>query len=62
MPAGIGCEFTRNLRRWRSPSSGRVADWPEQGFFNLSPDVPTHYRANVFFLALTYRFGHIFKE
>ncbi len=40
----------------------QVADWPEQGFFNLSPDVPTHYRANAFFLALTYRFGHIFKE
>jgi hypothetical protein len=58
---GIGCEFNRKFAV-EATYQRQVADWPEQGFFNLSPDVPTHYRANVFFLALTYRFGHIFKE
>jgi hypothetical protein len=59
--AGAGCEFSRNLlievtyQRQRS-------DWSERGFFAGAPDVITKYRAHVFFLAITYRFGHVFKE
>jgi hypothetical protein len=59
--AGIGCEFSRNLLMEIAYQSQK-ADWLENGYFGLSPDVPTHYRASVFQLALTYRFGHIFKE
>jgi len=38
------------------------ADYPEDGYFSLRAEVPTHFRGNVFFLALTYRFGHVFRE
>jgi long-subunit fatty acid transport protein len=59
--AGVGCEFTSNLRV-EVTYQRQVADWPEASYFFQGPDVGTHFRANVFFLALTYRFGHIFKE
>ena len=59
--AGLGCDFSATCC-WRSPTSGRSPTGPERGFFFQGPDVGTHYRANAFFLALTYRFGHIFKE
>ncbi len=59
--AGIGCEFSKYLFM-EVAYQRQVADWPEEGFFTDSPNVPTHFGSNVFFLALTYRFGHIFKE
>jgi len=59
--AGLGCEFSRNLLM-EIAYQRQTADWPEKGFFIKGPDVATHFRANVFNLSLTYRFGHIFKE
>ena len=47
---------------WRSPTSARLPTGRSSGLLLQGPDVGTHYRANAFFLALTYRFGHIFKE
>jgi long-subunit fatty acid transport protein len=57
--AGIGWEFTPNLLLDVSYQR-QVAHWLEDGFFFA--DVPTHFRASVFHLSLTYRFGHIFQE
>jgi hypothetical protein len=59
--AGLGCEFSRNFLL-EIAYQKQSADWPEKSFFSQGPDVVTHYRANVFLLSLTYRFGHIFKE
>jgi long-subunit fatty acid transport protein len=59
--AGIGCEF-RSHFLVEAAFQKRVADWPEDGFAADSPDVATHFRSDVLFLALTYRFGHVFKE
>jgi len=59
--AGIGCEFSSNFLV-EAAFQRRVADWPEAGFAADTPDVATHFRSNVLFLALTYRFGHVFKE
>lgn len=59
--AGLGCEFSRNLLL-EIAYQKQTADWPEKSFFSKEPDVATHYRANVFSLSLTYRFGQIFKE
>ncbi|MFH2108127.1 MAG: outer membrane protein transport protein [Chrysiogenia bacterium] len=59
--AGLGCEFSRNLLLEIAYQSQK-ADWSEKGFFLKGPDVATHFRASVFNLSLTYRFGHIFKE
>ncbi|MDD8011896.1 MAG: outer membrane protein transport protein [Acidobacteriota bacterium] len=58
---GIGSEFSRNLLL-EITFQRQHANWLENGYFPVSPDVNTHFRANVFMLALTYRFGHIFKE
>ena len=59
--AGIGCEFSRNLLVEFAYQRQR-ADWQERGYFGLRSDVSTHYRANVLFLTMTYRFGHVFRE
>jgi long-subunit fatty acid transport protein len=59
--AGIGCDLIRNLLL-EMTYQRQVAGWSERGLYSQAPDVGTHFRANVFFLALTYRFGHIFKE
>jgi hypothetical protein len=59
--AGLGCEFSRNFLL-EIAYQMQSADWPEKSFFSQGLDVATHYRANVFLLSLTYRFGHIFKE
>ena len=59
--AGIGCEFSPSLLLELSYQRQR-ADWQENGFFFQRPDVATHYRANVLFFTLTYRFGNAFKE
>ena len=58
---GIGCEFSRNLQA-EIAFQRQKANWLENGYFRLSPDVDTHFRANVLMFALTYRFGHIFKD
>ena len=59
--AGLGSDLIRNLLL-EVTYQRQVAGWTERGLFSGAPDVGTHYRANAFFLALTYRFGHIFKE
>ena len=59
--AGLGCEFSRNPLL-EIAYERQKADWPEKGYFIKAPDVASHFRANVFNLSLTYRFGHIFKE
>ena len=59
--AGLGCEFSPNLLLEIVYQKQR-ADWLENSFFIKEPDVATHYRADVFSLSLTYRFGHLFKE
>ncbi len=56
---GIGCRFSGNFQV-EATYQRQTGDWMENGYF--FSDVPTHFRANVFFLALTYRFGHIFKD
>ena len=38
------------------------ADFTEEGYFGYKAEVPTHFRSSAFFLALTYRFGHVFRE
>jgi len=58
---GLGCEFSRNLLL-EVAYQRQMADWLEDSYFAQEPDVGTHFRANVFNLSLTYRFGHIFKE
>jgi len=58
---GMGCEFSPNLLVELAYQRQR-ADWQENGYFVLRPDASTHYRANVLFLTLTYRFGNVFKE
>ena len=61
LAGGLGCEFSRNLLL-EIAYQRQEADWPEKGYFNKEPDVASHFRANVFNLSLTYRFGHIFKD
>lgn len=57
---GAGWEFSPWLLLEAAFQRQR-ADYTENGYFNLRVEVPTHFRANVVFLALTYRFGHIFR-
>lgn len=59
--AGLGCDMSDYLTLEIAFQRQR-SDWPEEGFVPHNPPVATHYRADVFFLSLTYRFGHIFKE
>ncbi len=59
--AGAGCEFSRNLLL-EIAFQRQQADWPEQGFYFKAPDVASHFHAHEFNLALTYRFGDMFKE
>ena len=59
--AGLGCD-TSDYLTLEIAFQRQVGDWLEEGFVPHNPSVATHYRANVFFLSLTYRFGHIFKE
>ena len=59
--AGVGCDLIRNLLL-EVTYQRQVADWSERGLYSGAPGVGTHYRANAFFLALTYSFGHVFKE
>jgi hypothetical protein len=59
--AGAGCEFSRNLLL-EIAFQRQQADWPEQGFYFRAPDVASHFHAHEFNLALTYRFGDMFKE
>lgn len=59
--AGVGFDFIRNLLV-EITYQRQVADWSERGLFSQAPDVGTHFRANAFFLTLTYRFGDVFKE
>jgi hypothetical protein len=56
---GLGCRFSANLQLDAAYQRQR-AGWLENGFFLT--DVDTHFRADAFLLALTYRFGHVFKE
>lgn len=57
---GAGWEFSPWLMLEAAYQRQR-ADYQENGYFNLRVEVPTHFRANVVFLALTYRFGHVFR-
>ncbi|MBN2344801.1 MAG: outer membrane protein transport protein [Candidatus Aminicenantes bacterium] len=59
--AGLGCEFSPHLLVEFSYQRQR-ADWLEDGFFALGADPSTHLRASVLYIAMTYRFGYIFKE
>jgi hypothetical protein len=59
--AGAGCEFSRNLLL-EIAFQRQQADWPEQGFYFRAPDVASHFHGHEFNLALTYRFGQIFKD
>jgi hypothetical protein len=59
--AGLGCDMSEYLTLEVAFQRQR-SDWPEQGFVSKNPPVDTHFRASIFFLTLTYRFGHIFKD
>jgi hypothetical protein len=59
--AGIGIVPNRNLLA-EFTFQRQVGDWPEKGFYAAAPDVASHFRGNVFFFALTYRFGHVFRK
>lgn len=59
--AGVGIAPNRNLLA-EFTFQRQVGNWPEKGFYPGAPDVNSHFRGNVFFFALTYRFGHAFKE
>jgi len=56
---GVGCRFSKNLQVDAALQFQR-GDWLENGYF--IDDVLTHFRGDAFFLGLTYRFGHIFKN
>jgi hypothetical protein len=58
---GLGCDLSDYLTL-EVAFQRQMSDWPEQSFFAKKPPVDTHFRASIFFLTLTYRFGHIFKE
>jgi hypothetical protein len=57
---GAGWEFSPVLMLEAAYQRQR-ADYIENGYFNLRAQVPTQFRANVVFLALTYRFGDVFR-
>ncbi len=57
---GAGWEFSPWLLLEAAYQRQR-ADFRENGYFNLRVEVPTHFRGDVIFLALTYRFGHVFR-
>lgn len=59
--AGLGCDTSDDLTL-EIAFQRQKSEWQEEGFVSDNPPVATHYRADVFFLSLTYRFGHIFKE
>ncbi len=59
--AGAGWEFSRHMQL-EATYQHQKADYLEDGYFGLKAEVPTHFRSSVFFLALTYRFGHVFRE
>ena len=59
--AGLGCDVSDYLALEIAYQRQR-GEWLEKGFVNQNPPVATHFRASVFFLSLTYRFGHIFKD
>jgi hypothetical protein len=61
LAAGAGWEFSRHLLLEVS-FQRQKADYSEDGYFGSKAEVPTHFRANAFFLALTYRFGHVFGK
>lgn len=59
--AGAGWEFSRHMLL-EVAYQHQKSDYVEDGYFGLKAEVPTHFRGNVFFLALTYRFGHVFGK
>lgn len=61
LAVGAGWEFSRYMLL-EIAFQRQKADFTEEGYFGYKAEVPTHFRSSAFFLALTYRFGHVFRE